>query len=39
MKDAAITQTITHYLAKNFEDLKGAMPDEKYFFIYYDAFF
>ncbi len=33
MKNAAITQTITHYLAKNFEGLKGAMPNENYFLI------
>ena len=33
MKNAAITQTITHYLAKNFENLKGAMPDENYFLV------
>jgi len=34
MKHAAVTQTVTHYLAKNFEKLRGAMPSEKYFFIY-----
>jgi hypothetical protein len=33
MKNAAITQTITHYLAKNFESLEGAMPNENYFLI------
>lgn len=33
MKNAAITQTITHYLAKNFENLNGAMPNENYFLV------
>ena len=33
MKDAAITQIIAHYLAKNFESLEGAMPKERYFLV------
>jgi len=33
MKRADITQTIIHYLSKNFETLQGTMPSEKYFLI------
>ena len=33
MKPADITQTITHYLAKNFENLPGTMPNDRYFLV------
>jgi hypothetical protein len=33
MKPGDITQTITHYLAKNFEKLPGTMPNDRYFLV------
>jgi hypothetical protein len=33
MKPADINQTITHYLAKNYENLHGVMPAERYFLV------
>ncbi len=33
MKSIDITQTIIHYLAKNFENLSGTMPNDRYFLV------
>ena len=33
MENAKITQTIVHYLAKNHEDLEGAMASERFFMV------